>query len=608
MFSGVRHPVSLRDASLIGNMSVPTRHASLHGTRDRHCIQGFLMTNRPIVLIGAEFEENLSLRYLASAVEPDGFETVLVPFNEAGRSEAIVRELVRIDPLVVGISIPFQLRAREFLDLAESLRAHGIRAHITAGGHFATFEYTNILRDYPAIDSVVRHEGEATFLELCRAVRDEHSVAGLPGTLVRTADGVVNGGARKLPPLDELAFPDRRGEVHEVMGVPVAPLVGSRGCYADCSFCCIYAYAENAAGARYRRRSPENIAAEMWNEYSERGIRLFVFHDDNFFVPSAKLNIQRYERLAELLDGYGMRDIALVIKCRPNDVNPELFRLLKRMGMIRAYVGIETNSDEGIVSLNRRITSEDNRRALSVLRELDIYYSYNVLIFDPEATLDGVTRNLDFMEEYSDRPFNFCRAEVYAGTPLKVMLERQNRLHGDYFAWGYEMREPRVEMLFRIAVTAFTSRNFKHDGVANLNMGIRFDNEVARYFFPECWDADWQARLIDFSRRVGRNSVALMREAHDFVSRQDIFDGALVKAFTLDLARRVARADLAFVTECKALRRELESRVLERAGARLRQTAARQLPVWAAESLRLGSSVGLELSTEALPAPSALAS
>ncbi|HSL72394.1 MAG TPA: hypothetical protein VK864_19255, partial [Longimicrobiales bacterium] len=217
-----------------------------------------------------------------------------------------------------------------------------------------------------------------------------------------------------------------------------------------------------------------------------------------------------------------------------------------------------------------------------------------------------VRRNLEFMDEFCDVPFNFCRAEVYAGTPLKVMLERQNRLQGDYFAWSYQMREPQVELLFRIAITAFTARNFKHDGVANLNLGIRFDNEVARHFYPECWDAGWQARLVDFSRRVGRDSVALMRKAHAFATNEDIYDGVRVKAFTLDLARQVARADLAFVTECKALRRELEQRVLSRAGARLRQTYARGLPVWAAESLRLSSSVGRNVSTEVLPAPSAL--
>jgi hypothetical protein len=203
-------------------------------------------------------------------------------------------------------------------------------------------------------------------------------------------------------------------------------------------------------------------------------------------------------------------------------------------------------------------------------------------------------------------PFNFCRAEVYAGTPLRILLEQQHRLEGDYFAWGYQMRAARVEVLFRIAATAFASRNFKHDGIANLNLGIRFDNEVVRHFFPECIDADWQLQLVDFSRRVGRDSVALMRAAHEFVAREDIRDGQRVKAFTLDLARRVARADLGFVAECKALRRELERRVLTRAGARLNQTYGRGMPPWAAESLRLGSSIGLPISTEALPAPSAI--
>jgi hypothetical protein len=302
-----------------------------------------------------------------------------------------------------------------------------------------------------------------------------------------------------------------------------------------------------------------------------------------------------------------MNDIALVIKCRPNDVDPQLFTLLKSMGLIRAYVGIETNSDEGIVSLNRRITSEDNRRALAILRTLDIYYSYNVLIFDPEATLDGVTRNLDFMHEFSDAPFNFCRAEVYAGTPLKQILEQQRRLKGDWFAWGYEMRDPRVEVLFRIAITAFNARNFKHDGVANLNLGIRFDHEVVRHFFPDCSDADLHARLVSLSTRIGHDSVTLMREARDFAATADIYDSTRVKAFTLQLARRVAREDRGFVADCKALRSEMERRVLLHARNSGR-VFGRGMPVWAAESFRLATSIGRDVSTEALPAPSAFAS
>jgi radical SAM superfamily enzyme YgiQ (UPF0313 family) len=559
-----------------------------------------------VALIGSEFEENLSLRYLAAAAAQDGLETVLIPFNDDTHADRVVHEVLAADPLVAGISVPFQLRARESLALAERLRAAGSRAHITLGGHFATFEYANILRDVPSIDSIVRHEGEATLRELCRRLLAGEPVAPLDGAVVRTPSGVVDGGKRKLPPLDDLAFPDRRGTPREVMGVSAAPIVGSRGCYADCSFCCIYAWADNADGARYRRRAVESIVEEMRAEYHGRGVRLFIFHDDNFFVPSAEQNIRRYARLKELLDDAGLTDIALVIKCRPNDVTHELFAVLKSIGLLRAYVGIETNSDEGFVSLNRRITSDDNQRALGVLRDLDIYHTFNVLIFDPEATLDGIERNIVFLEAFADTPSNFCRAEVYAGTPLKMMLERDGRLEGDYFAWNYSLRDPRVELLFRIAMTAFAARNFRHDGVANLNMGIRGDNELMRRFYPDAWDPDWQSRVVDYSRRVTLDSMCALRDAHAFVRAEDIHNAARVNAFTAALARRVARADLAFVTECKALRRELEERVHARSGHALKPEVGEELPVWAAETRRLGSSLGLEVSTELLPRPLAL--
>jgi hypothetical protein len=343
-------------------------------------------------------------------------------------------------------------------------------------------------------------------------------------------------------------------------------------------------------------RSPEAIAREMKEQYDARKIRLFVFHDDNFFVPDARRNIKRYRRLAELLDGYGMNDIALVIKCRPNDVDAELFALLQEMGMIRAYVGIESNSEEGVVSLNRRITAADNRRALLLLREMGVYCSFNILLFDPEATLSGIEQNLDFMAEFAEVPWNFCRAEVYAGTPLKAKLESEGRLSGDYLAWDYRMRADRVELLFRIATTAFFGRNFKPDGIANLNMGIRFDGQVLRRFYPEAWDPEYEARLVALSRAVARDSVAGMREALAFVREADPRDATLVNAFTLALARRVSKSDLAFLAQIKSLRREMERRVGE-----TRSRFGLGMPPWAAETARLGTSAGREISTELLP-------
>jgi anaerobic magnesium-protoporphyrin IX monomethyl ester cyclase len=116
-----------------------------------------------IALVGSEHEENLSLRYLAGAVERVGFLAELVPFSGSSERAAVIERVLTLDPLVVGISVPFQVRAREMLSVATDLRARGYAGHVCVGGHFATFEYENLLHDFPAIDSIVRHEGEDTF-------------------------------------------------------------------------------------------------------------------------------------------------------------------------------------------------------------------------------------------------------------------------------------------------------------------------------------------------------------------------------------------------------------------------------------------------------------
>jgi len=40
---------------------------------------------------------------------------------------------------------------------------------------------------------------------------------------------------------------------------------------------------------------------------------------------------------------------------------------------------------------------------------------------------------------------NFCRTEVYVGTPLMRRLEREGRLVGDVFGWDYAIADPRAD-------------------------------------------------------------------------------------------------------------------------------------------------------------------
>ncbi|MGH7327893.1 MAG: B12-binding domain-containing radical SAM protein, partial [Polyangiaceae bacterium] len=193
-----------------------------------------------------------------------------------------------------------------------------------------------------------------------------------------------------LPDLAKIPRPDRRGDPAACFDHGIAPLVSSRGCYANCTFCCIAAWQEQSLpGKRYRLRDVGDVADEMIELQRTRGIDIFVFHDDNFFVPGHKKNRERLSALADALEARKIGHFATVVKARPTDVEPEVFRILKeRLHCIRVYIGIETDADQGLKTLRRWSHSKQNHKAIEIVRQLDLYTCFNMLVFDPDTTVE----------------------------------------------------------------------------------------------------------------------------------------------------------------------------------------------------------------------------
>jgi radical SAM superfamily enzyme YgiQ (UPF0313 family) len=373
-----------------------------------------------VALVGPEEEENLSLRYLAAVLTRAGFQAEILQFNRPDELGAVVTALlsVRPPPLLVGLSLAFQWRAKDCLALAVALRERSYQGHITAGGHFGTFACRELLADFPELDSVCRYEAEATLVALARAVAAGESPAGVEGLGFRDARGAVV--LTDLPQPQELAalpWPDRRGVPTSCLGHTMVPLVGSRGCYARCVFCCIAAWHALARPARpFRTRPIADVADEMAWLHHERGVDIFVFHDDNFFIPGHRQSLERIEALADALAARGVGRIGTVVKARPTDVSPEIFRAARdRLGCIRVFLGIETDAAQGLRTLQRGVRQEQNHAALGILDDLGIYVCFNMLIFDPDTTLGSLATNLEFMEVHADHPWNFGRVELSAG-------------------------------------------------------------------------------------------------------------------------------------------------------------------------------------------------
>lgn len=491
-----------------------------------------------IALVGAELEENLGLRYIAAALEKAGHSITVVPFNSATDTRSVVRQIVEVSPAIVGLSMVFTGRAREFCQLAQTLRSAGWRGHLIAGGHFASFNSEKLLKEFAAFDSIAISEGEQIMCALAAHLSELEQV---PGICYRRKDGTVTTNACQGNPknLDVLPFP-KRTTFYRYFDKPIASVLTSRGCWRNCLFCSINAWYERSGGGKkFRVRSIENIVAEVTELYFKHGVRIFNFQDDNFFVPNHDQALSRFKALRAGLRQAGVGPMAIAIKARPDSITRESVAVLDDLGLFRVFLGVENASQTGLNHLNRRCTVEQVLEGLRILNEFDVHIAFNVLMFEPDTTMEDILVNLRFMERHIENPFNFCRAEAYAGTGLERKLRSAGRLLGDYFGFDYRLKHPGPEAFHQIANYAFFDRNFSDHGLHYFNMQVDFYFQLLRRFHPELLTQAMRAAVRNFIKHTNLDTYECLCRIYDLVSTGDPRDQVRNQAIAREMRQQV---------------------------------------------------------------------
>jgi anaerobic magnesium-protoporphyrin IX monomethyl ester cyclase len=470
-----------------------------------------------VLLAGPDFEENLSIRYLASSLQAKRHETSLAVFNSADDVEAVAEQAGEAE--IVGLSICFQSRAQEFLTLARRIKQLHPGKLIVAGGHYASCAAEPLMENHSELDIIVIHEGEQTLGEIVAAAPNlKDDLPKITGIAYRE-DGQVRftPKRRTLDDLDTLPFPERSGRIHAIAGVPTSFLMGSRGCYENCAYCCITTLHNLAPGKKFRQRTVELIADEMAELYRERGTRQFVFHDDNFLVPSVSHNQARIEGFDKAFKSRGMEDIALLIKCRPADANRDVLGRLKEMGLVRIFMGIESATEAGLLTLDRHQTVGLSIRALDICGELDVSAQFTIMTFNPDANLNTLRTDLAFMRRFAGNPLNFCRAEIYEGTPLEKRMVALGRARGDYRAREYSMDDPVADLACTISLDLFYDRCWGDGSLMQKTIGLDHVIAVRKRFHGR---DDLCERIELSALGVGKMDAAALRTVHALRKRE----------------------------------------------------------------------------------------
>jgi hypothetical protein len=530
------------------------------------------MKPQTIALVGPSLQGNLALEYLAAATLAGGHHPRLVRFDTRADTSSCAKAVIDMKADVVGLSIAFQAALDDHLELARLLRHLGYEGHVTCGGHVPTFCYDELLKESPYIDTAVRHEGERTLVELLDRLGRGEDFRGLQGLAWREGLNVEAGPARPLlAELDSLPIPLRKEKPLVVGGAPIAVMLTSRGCIGECSYCCLRAFGKDAGGKRFRMRGAQAVADEIASAYHDLGVRVIILQDDLFILPSEKKTIERIHAITAAMRERGVKKALFWIKGRPETITPPVAEAAAEMGAIHMFLGVENASLERLRYLGRTHTRADNEAAVRRCLDQKIRSSFNIMLFDPDCTLEDIAENVTFGEQFLNLTWNVCRTEIYPGTPLLERLRAENRLQGNWRSYGYEMKDKRAEMMFRILRVTFDKRAFSDESLLNRLINLSFTRHVHEELLPGPATDATSKRVDRLIEDVYRDTVDELRRAIEFVSRTDFNDVDKIRRFAVETAMSINERDLHSNVELEQIGFLLDAR-----GARIRDEGNRR--------------------------------
>jgi anaerobic magnesium-protoporphyrin IX monomethyl ester cyclase len=431
---------------------------------------------------------HLGLAYLAAVSERRRDEVRV--YDADVEDQPLAEFLAEFRPHLVGITANTP-QVKQAWRTAAAIKQDLPQVPIVLGGPHVSVVTENL--DFeslhqPAVDMVVRGEGEGPWVEISNLVdsflRDQSAFS--PAALMRpdldlfhrvqgisykTTDGGLhrNPDAPVISDLDSLPWPayrffkmDRYTNLQPatdaVPGSRSFSIMTSRGCPYRCTFC-----SQSIMPIKWRARSAANVIEEWRHLVRELDALEIGVLDD-----SANIRKNRLHELADLLIAEKLSHVPWIFVngIRANLADVDLLVKLKRAGLKRTAFGVETGDEQMIIKIDKHIDHDTIRQAFRNAKTAGIETIGFFIIGLPGDTRESMQKTIDFAIELDPMIANFSMMTPYPGTIVYEQVKQDGRflVHDweDYVFFDtkarYEMGEltaDLVEEMYRKAYRQF---------------------------------------------------------------------------------------------------------------------------------------------------------
>lgn len=372
---------------------------------------------------GAEIAGNWPpawVAYLAGALKTAGYDRVT--FVDAMTNEiddgALAKRLEELQPDIVGTTAitPSIYVAEKVMEIARDVVPNALRV---LGGIHGTFMYKQVLSEAPWIDVIVRGEGEEIFTNLVKAYEagnwleargrilglafiDGDQIKATPAApTVKDLDGIT----------PDWSLLEWDKYIYVPLGVKVAIPNMARGCPFTCSFCSQWKFWRD-----YRVRDPQKVVDEIENLVNEHGVGFFILADEE---PT--INRKKFIEFCEELIARGLPDkIKWGINTRVTDIlrDEALLPLYREAGLVHVSLGTEAAAQLKLDQFNKETKVEDNKRAIKMLRDADIFVEAQFIVGLDNETAETLNETYKMAWDWQPDLANWAMYTPWPFTPL----------------------------------------------------------------------------------------------------------------------------------------------------------------------------------------------
>ena len=416
------------------------------------------------------------LMYLASIAESCEFEAIIRDYSQGGNFEADLKEF-QPNYLVANIATPTfksdMMAVQHAKEIVPSI------CTIVKGAPFLTYN-TNTIYENPFIDYVIMGEAELTLKDILDGVPDNEIL----GICYRENFQPVKNDKRPfIDNLDILPFPARHlvdnsiyrrpdnGKVQAVVKV-------ARGCPFHCFFC----LATPVSGTKVRTRSPENIVAELKECVEKYNIRNFLFWSD-IFNFDREWTLELCQKIIES----GLK-ITWSSNTRADTMDDEMAKMMYKSGCRLVSIGVESGSQKILDNIGKKITLDDIRNTVKILKKNKIkIYNYFVIGL-PWETEETVEETIKFAIELDSNFISFYTATPLPGTKyfayamLNKLVEGNLDFRSAYYEPVVRSEHLSKERIFELHKQAVKRFYLRPRFIIKTLLSLRSFAEVKNYF------------------------------------------------------------------------------------------------------------------------------